>query len=120
MSRRHQGAPVRRIKRAVAAVGSNNEIGLGPRTVKRPRALHGADDVATALHDEPTLPQSPLRLPPEMDDQQNDTDTYQNLPREQQPRIGSAGQHEEKADYRGPASDCCQGVAHGYIIARGG
>jgi hypothetical protein len=54
-----------------------------------------------------------------MDDQQNDTDTNQNLPRKQQPWMGSAGQHEEKADYRGPASDCCQGVAHGYIIARG-
>jgi len=33
--------------------------------------------------------------------------------------MGSACQHEEQADDCGPAADCCQGVAHGYIIARG-
>ena len=37
----------------MAAVGSNNEIGLGPRTVKRPRALHGTDNVVSALYDNP-------------------------------------------------------------------
>ena len=37
----------------MAAVWSDNEIGLGPRAVERPRALHGADDVVTALHDHP-------------------------------------------------------------------
>src|ERR1035438_9398696 len=51
--RRHQGATVRRIESAVAAVGSDDQIGFGPRSMERPRALHGADHVVTALHDHP-------------------------------------------------------------------
>jgi hypothetical protein len=54
-----------------------------------------------------------------MDDQQNDADSNEGFARQQQPWMGSAGQHEEQADYCGPASDRCQGIAHGYIIARG-
>jgi hypothetical protein len=55
-----------------------------------------------------------------MDHQQDDTNTNQNLPREQQPWMSSPGQHEEQAGYRAAASDCCQGVAHVSIIAWGG
>ena len=51
--RRDQGATVRRVESAVATVGGDDEVGFGPRTVKRPRAFHGADDVVTALHDYP-------------------------------------------------------------------
>ncbi len=53
VGRRDQGATVRRIESAVAAVGRDDEVGLGPRTVQRPRAFHGADDIVTALHDHP-------------------------------------------------------------------
>ena len=35
----------------MAAVGSDDEVGFGPRPVQRPRAFHGADDIVTALHD---------------------------------------------------------------------
>jgi hypothetical protein len=55
-----------------------------------------------------------------MDDQQHDANPNQGLARQQKPWMASSGQHEKQADYRGPASDCCQGVAHDYIIARGG
>ena len=54
-----------------------------------------------------------------MDDQQHDANPNQGLARQQKPWMASSGQHEKQADYRGPASDCCQGVAHDYIIARG-
>jgi hypothetical protein len=54
-----------------------------------------------------------------MDDQQHDADSDQNLASQQQPGMATPGQHEKQADYRGPASDGCQGVAHHYIIARG-
>ena len=46
----YEGASVRWIKGAVAAVWSDDEIGLGPRTMERPRAFHGADNVVTALN----------------------------------------------------------------------
>ena len=36
----------------MAAIRSDDEVGLGPRTVERPGAFHGADDVVTALHDD--------------------------------------------------------------------
>jgi len=35
----------------VATVVGDDEVGFGPRTVKRPRAFRGADDVITALYD---------------------------------------------------------------------
>lgn len=54
-----------------------------------------------------------------MDDQQHDANPNQGLARQQKPWMASSGQHEKQADYRGPASDCCQGVAHDYIIAWG-
>jgi hypothetical protein len=54
-----------------------------------------------------------------MDNQQNHADSNQGLARKQKPGMGSAGQHEKQADYRGTASDRRQGVAHSYIIARG-
>ena len=49
--RRDQGAAIRRIGSAVAAIGSDHEIGFGPRSIESPGAFHGADDVITALHD---------------------------------------------------------------------
>jgi hypothetical protein len=51
--RRDQGAAVRWVESAVAAIGSDNEVGFGPRTVERPGAFQRADDVVTALHDHP-------------------------------------------------------------------
>src|SRR5580704_17495688 len=45
-----QGTAVRRLQSAVAAVGSDDKVGFGPRPVERPSAFHGADDVVTALH----------------------------------------------------------------------
>ena len=53
VGRRDQGATVRRVESAVAAVWGDDEVGFGPLTVERPRAFHGADDVVTALHDDP-------------------------------------------------------------------
>ena len=51
--RRDQGAAVRRIECAMAAVGRDDEVGLGPGTMQRPGALHRADDIVSALHDHP-------------------------------------------------------------------
>ena len=53
VGRSDQGAAVGRVESAVAAIGSDDEVGFRPRTVERPRAFHGADDVVTALHDDP-------------------------------------------------------------------
>src|ERR1017187_327204 len=47
-----EGATIRRFEGAVTAVGSDDEVGFGPRTVERPRAFHGANDIVTALHDD--------------------------------------------------------------------
>src|SRR5580704_7488715 len=49
--RRDEGAAVRWIESAVAAVGSDDQIGFGPLAVQRPGALHGTDEVVAALHD---------------------------------------------------------------------
>jgi hypothetical protein len=39
--------------KALAAVWGDDEIGLGPRTVKRPRTPKGGDNIVTSLHDYP-------------------------------------------------------------------
>ncbi len=51
VSRRDESATVRWIEGTVAAIGCNDELGLGPRTMKRPGTLHGTDDIVTTLHD---------------------------------------------------------------------
>jgi hypothetical protein len=57
-----QGAAVRWVGGAMAAIGGDDELGFGPCTVQRPGAFHGADDIVTALHKaRPSLP--PLRSP---------------------------------------------------------
>src|ERR1700681_110216 len=48
-----QGAAVRRVETAVAAIGSDDEVSFGPRTVERPGAFQRAHDVVAALHDHP-------------------------------------------------------------------
>ena len=47
----YQGAAVGRFEGAVAAVGSNHQVGFGPGAVERPGAFHGANNVVAALHD---------------------------------------------------------------------
>src|SRR5579862_457860 len=85
---------------------SHESCGAEPSSLSRRMRLvylHGvAGTVEVGASSMP--PQSPPRPSPEMDDQQNDADSDQNLARQRQPRMGSAGQHEKQADYRGPAS----------------
>src|ERR1700689_3086091 len=52
IGRCHQGAAVRWIGGAMAAIGGDDELGFGPFTVQRPGAFHGADHIVTALHDD--------------------------------------------------------------------
>ena len=35
----------------MTAIGRNDELGLRPRTMKRPSTIHWADDIVAALHD---------------------------------------------------------------------
>src|ERR1035438_2851175 len=51
--RRHERPAIGRFESTVSAVGSDYEIGFGPRTVERPRGLHGTNDVVTTLYDHP-------------------------------------------------------------------
>ncbi len=107
---------------------SENQIShfLLQRPMSRCVAVHGREVSYTLVKAEgghgSRIPLSQVHRcdsSPEMNHQQNDADTNKDLARQQQPWMGSAGQHQEQAGYRGPASDRCQGITHAYIIARG-
>ncbi len=57
---------------------------------------------------------------PEMDNQQHNANSNQNLSSQQQPGMTSAlsGQHKKQAGDCRPAANRCQGVSHRFIIAR--
>src|SRR5580765_1006333 len=62
VSRRDECATVRWIEGVVPAIGCNNEVGLRPGTMKRPRTLHGANDIVTTLHDDSRNVANPRRI----------------------------------------------------------